>query len=65
MFITVNGIIGEKTIYLSYPIHSSKEVAAISMFSDNTKYEVAESFKSKLVNGKEKQVLIGLIHAEN
>ena len=37
MFITINDVIGEKTIYLSYAIRSSKEVAAISMFSDNVK----------------------------
>ena len=57
MFITINDIIGEKTIYLFYPIHSSKEVAVINMLSNNVKYEMAESFKLKLVNGSEKQVL--------
>ena len=57
MFITINDIIGEKTIYLSYPICPSKEVAAISMFSNNVKYEMAESLKLKLVNGSKRQVL--------
>ena len=43
MYITINDIIGEKTIYLSYPIwnfDSSKEVAVISMLSDNVQYEI-------------------------
>ena len=40
MFITVNNIIGEKIIDLSYPIRSSKEVAVITMLSDNVQYEI-------------------------
>ena len=40
MYITINDIKGEKTIYLSYPIRSSKEVAVINMFSDNVQYEI-------------------------
>ena len=39
MYITINDVIGEKTIYLSYPIRSGKEVAVISMLSDNIQYE--------------------------
>ena len=38
MYITINNVIGEKTIDLSYPIHSfieRKEIAVISVFSDN------------------------------
>ena len=57
MYIMINDVIGEKMIYLAYPIRSSKEVAVISMFSDNIKYEMAESFKLKLINDSEKQVL--------
>ena len=49
MFITINDIIGEKTIYLSYPIRSSKEVAATSMFSE---YEMA--FKIKIGKWQQK-----------
>ena len=40
MYITINNVIGEKTIYLSYPIRSSKEVAVITMLSDNVQYEI-------------------------
>ena len=68
LFITINGIIGEKTIDLSYPIwnfDSSKEVAVImSMFSDNVEYEMKRPLGLKLMNGSEKQALKRLIHAE-
>ena len=43
MYIMINNVIGEKRIDLSYPIHSfkqRKEIAVISMFSDNVKYEI-------------------------
>ena len=42
-FDLINDIIGEKTIYLSYPIRNfdtSKEVAVISMLSDNIQFEI-------------------------
>ena len=57
MYITINDIIGEKTIDLSYPIQnydSSKEVAVISMFSDNIQYKVTETFNLKLIDNSEK-----------
>ena len=46
MYITINDIIGEKRIDLSYPIHSGKvclgahtvEIAVVSMFSSNVLY---------------------------
>ena len=56
MYITINDIIGEKTIDLSYPIqnfNSSKEVAVVSMFSDNIQYEMTEPFNLKLIDGSE------------
>ena len=56
----INNIIGEKRIYLSYLIHSfnqRKEIAVISMLSDNIQYEMKEPFKLKLIGGSEKQVL--------
>ena len=45
MYIIINDIIGEKRIDLSYSIpnfDSSKEVAVISMLSDNVQYEMKE-----------------------
>ena len=62
MYITIDDIIGEKTIDLSYPIqnfNSSREVAVISMFSNNIQYKVTETFNSKLIDGSEKQILNG------
>ena len=62
MHITIDGIICEKTIDLSYPIqnfNSSKEVAVISMFSDSIQYKVTETFNLKLIDNSEKQILNG------
>ena len=45
MYITINSIIGEKRIDLSFSIHSfntRKEIAVISVFSDNIQYEVVK-----------------------
>ena len=52
----INNIIGEKTIDLSYPIYPRKEIAVISMLSNNIQYEMTEPFKLKLVGGNENQV---------
>ena len=67
MYITINDIIGEKTIDLSYSIRNfgssagqgeaSKEIAVISMLSENTQYEMTKPLKLKLVDGSEKEVL--------
>ena len=61
MYITINDIIGEKTIDLSYPIRSiarrGKEIAVISMLSENTQYEMTKSLNLKLEDGSEKEVL--------
>ena len=40
MYITINDIKGEKTIDLSFPIHSDKEIAVIIIQSDNVFYQV-------------------------
>ena len=37
MYITINDIIGEKGIDLSYPI-KGKDIAVVSMLSDNVQY---------------------------
>ena len=52
MYITINDIIGEKTIDLTYSINnfdSSKEIAVISMISNNTQYEIKEPLDLKLM----------------
>ena len=56
MYIMINNVIGEKTIYLSYRIHPRKEIVVISVLSDNIQYEMTEPFKLKLIDGSEKQV---------
>ena len=38
MYITINDIKGEKRIDLSYPIYSKKEIAVVSMHSNNAQY---------------------------
>ena len=40
MYITINNVIGEKTINLYYPICSDKEVAVVRMLSDNVQYQI-------------------------
>ena len=60
MYITINNIVGEKTIYLSYPIYSfnsRKEITVISMLSNNIQYEMTVPFKLRLIEGYQKQVL--------
>ena len=62
MYITIDDVIGEKTIDLSYPIQNfdfSQEVAVVSMFSDNIQYKVTETFNLKLIDNSEKQILNG------
>ena len=62
MYITINDIIGKKTIDLSYPIQnfdSSKEVAFVSMFSDNIQYKMTETFNLKLIDNSKRQILNG------
>ena len=59
MYININNVIGEKRINLSYPNWNHKfckEVALISILSNNIQYEMKEPFKLKLMDGNEKQV---------
>ena len=60
MYITINDIIGDKTIDLSYPIRnfgSNKEITVISMLSKNTQYKMTKPSKLKLADGSEKEVI--------
>ena len=52
MYITVNDIIGEKTIDLSYPI-KGKDIAVVSMLSDNVQYWLWGHLKVQLKSGEE------------
>ena len=59
MYITINDIKGEKTIYLSYPIHSTagwgeakKEIAVVSMHISNSQILLHRSIEFLLKTGK-------------
>ena len=64
MYITINDIIGKKTIDLTYSIDSatgqgastSMEIAVISMISDNTQYKIKEPLDLKLMGNDEKRI---------
>ena len=56
MYISINDIIGEKRINLSYPIYPSKEAGVISIISDKTLYEIKEPLDLKLMSNHEKQI---------
>ena len=43
MYINIDDIKGKKRIDLSYPIHPRKEIAVITMFSENIQYEIAKT----------------------
>ena len=51
MYITINDIIGEKRIDLSYPV-KGKEIAVVSMLSDNVQYWLKGSVEVLLKMGK-------------
>ena len=63
MCIMINNVMGEKTIYLSYPIqnfNSSKEVTVIIMLSNNVKYKIVKTHIIDYIPpGNEKQILSG------
>ena len=52
MYITINDVIGEKTIDLSYPIYPKKEIAVVSMFSNNSQILLQKSMEVLLYIGK-------------
>ena len=52
MYITINDVIGEKTIDLSYPIHPRKEIAVVSMHSNNSQILLQKSREVLLYTGK-------------
>ena len=56
MYITINDVIGENTIDLSYPIHSTarrgKEIAVVSMHSSNSQILLHRSIEVLSITGK-------------
>ena len=63
MYITINNIIGEKTINLSYPICSGKEVAVITILSDNVQYEIVKTHIIDYVPSGNKKKISGGTYA--
>ena len=53
MYVTINDVIGEKRIDLSYPIRSGREVAVVSMHSNNVQYWLHGPIEVMLETGKE------------
>ena len=60
MYITINDVIGSKTIDLSYPIHPRKEITVVSMFSNNVQYWLQGSIEVLLKTGKKIVLIIGV-----
>ena len=52
MYITINDIKGEKTIDLSYPIHSEKEITVVSMHISISQILLHRSIKVLSITGK-------------
>ena len=52
MYITINDVIGEKTIDLFYPINPRKEIAVVSMPSNNAQISLHRSIEVLLYTGK-------------
>ena len=52
MYITINNIIGERTIDLSYPIHSKKEIAVVTMHISNSKILLHRYIEVLSIKGK-------------
>ena len=52
MYITINDVKCEKTIDLSYPIHSKKEIAVVSMHISNSQILLHRSIEVLSITGK-------------
>ena len=52
MYITINDIKGEKRIDLSYPIYPKKEIAVVSMHSNNVQYWLQGPIEVLSITGK-------------
>ena len=52
MYITINDVIGEKTIDLSYPIYPEKEITVVNMFGNNSQILLKKSMEVLLYTGK-------------
>ena len=64
MYITIDDIKGEKTIDLSYPIHSKKEIPVVSMHIINSQILLHRSIEVLSITGK-KIVLNKGVYTDN
>ena len=60
MYITINDMIDEKRIDLSYPIRSGKKITVVSMFSNNVQYLLKEPVKLVLKTGEDVELKKGV-----
>ena len=60
MYITINDVIGEKRIDLSYPIRSGKKIAVVSMFSNNVPYLLKEPVQLVLKTAEDVELKKGV-----
>ena len=64
MYITINNLVGEKKVDLSYSILGSRrEIAVISLFSDNLQYEVEEPGLTMQLGNVEAKKLKGGVYS--
>ena len=63
MYITINDIIGEKTIDLSYPIRSGKEIAVVKVLSDNIQYSVTKSHIVDYISPENEKLILSGTYA--
>ena len=57
MYVKINDIVDGKTVYLAYPVQG-KEVAIVSMFSENIRYKFTEHWTIEL-GSRNKLVMVG------
>ena len=63
MYITINDVIGEKTIDLSYPICSSKEITVIKVLSNNVQYKVIKSHIVDYISPEDEKLILSGTYA--
>ena len=63
MYITINDVIGEKTIDLSYPICSGKEITVIKVLSNNVQYKVIKSHIVDYISPEDEKLILSGTYA--
>ena len=63
MYITINDVIAEKTIYLSYPIRSGKKITVIKVLSYNVQYNVIKSHIINYISPENEKLILNGTYA--